>query len=101
MSSTDLIVLLFAACNTARVVSYVPQILCLLRDTGEARAVSLLSWALFTVSNASTVLYSLAILGDGRAALIFTLNAVFCAAIVAILAAKRTRLRRIGPEPAR
>lgn len=104
MNTADAIVLLFAASNTARVLSYMPQILCLLRDPGDSRAVSLLTWTMFTVANASTVLYAAAVLGDGRAAVIFSLNGFFCGSITAIVLAKRVRARwrtgRDGPWPA-
>jgi len=45
----------FALLNGGRVIAYMPQIVCVYRCQNGAAAVSLLTWIMFTASNAATV----------------------------------------------
>jgi hypothetical protein len=91
MSVSELALFAFTACNTLRVVAYLPQILKIARDSGGASAISYSTWALFGASHVSTVAYAVATLHDWRLAFIFTANAAACGAIVALTLYKRLR----------
>ncbi|MFN3688406.1 hypothetical protein [Salinarimonas sp.] len=95
MTHLELAALAFGACNAVRILAYVPQIACILRDRGDAAAVSCLSWALFAVSHLTTMIYAVAVLGDHLMALMFAGNSLACAAIVGLTAAKRRRHRAL------
>jgi hypothetical protein len=92
MSAADVALLLFTACNSARIMAYVPQLFRVARDSDGARAISYLTWVLFAISNLSTVGYALFVVHDLRIAAVFGANAISCAAIVAITAYKRVRV---------
>lgn len=53
----DLLPLSLAVFNGLRLVSYVPQIFVLSRDTSGARSISLASYLIWTGANATTALY--------------------------------------------
>jgi hypothetical protein len=72
----------FALLNGARVIAYVPQIRCLNRDNSNAAAVSLATWALFTLANAATVTYAIFVINDLLMAGMFMLNLLGCLTIV-------------------
>jgi hypothetical protein len=79
----------FALLNGARVIAYVPQIRCLNRDNSNAAAVSLATWALFTLANAATVTYAIFVINDLLMAGMFMLNLLGCLTIVLMIAKKR------------
>ncbi|CAN5734475.1 hypothetical protein BH23PSE1_BH23PSE1_10020 [soil metagenome] len=54
MSELNLVMLAFVAMNAVRVLAYVPQMVCILRDPSDARAVSFTSWGVFAMSNLAT-----------------------------------------------
>jgi hypothetical protein len=89
MTSAEIAVSLFAACNGARVVAYIPQVVSVARAADGARAISCLTWCSFTIANLSTVSYALLFLSDWRTAAIFGANAACCLIIVALTAYKR------------
>jgi hypothetical protein len=79
----------FALLNGARVVAYMPQIVCVYRDPNGAVAVSLLTWIMFTASNLATVSYALTVSCDLMVAGVFALNALSCLVITALIAMRR------------
>jgi hypothetical protein len=83
----------FAASNFCRLLTYLPQISVLLKQTDVA-AVSSATWLLFAVSNGVTAVYAAQIVADAAMALTFTANTVCCITIVALVQYKRTKLRR-------
>ncbi len=89
MGSTEFAAIAFAACNSARVLAYLPQIIRLARDHDGAKGLSWLTWAGFAVSNLSTVAYAVVVLSDWNMASIFGVNAAFCLAIVILVVCKR------------
>ena len=60
---------------------------------GWRAAVSLSTWVLFAVTNATTVCYALAVLNDRVMALVFALNTACCVAIAGMTASKRAHHR--------
>jgi hypothetical protein len=94
MTLTDLSMVAFALLNGARIVAYVPQIICVGRDRHGAAAVSLMTWGLFTVANVATVSYALVVSGDRLVAGVFALNVFGCLTIFGLTAMKRI----LGPS---
>jgi len=90
----DAVLVVFTACNTVRVVAYLPQILKIGRDTQGAAAISYTTWILFGVSHLSTVAYVLVVVDDWRMAAVFAANTVCCGIIVGLTAWKRTAFRK-------
>lgn len=80
MISNELALGLFLACNGARSIAYLPQIVRLARER-DSGAVSCLTWSLFALANASTVAYALIVTGDLAVALTFALNTLGCLSI--------------------
>jgi uncharacterized protein YjiS (DUF1127 family) len=78
----------FAACNSARVLAYIPQIVRIAHDQNGSPGVSCLTWAGFAAANFSTVAYAL-VASAWIMAAVFGVNAVFCLAIVTLTAWKR------------
>ncbi|MBJ6124318.1 hypothetical protein [Microvirga splendida] len=101
---TDVALVLFTACNTARVFAYFPQMVKIGRDTQGASAISCATWVLFGVSNLSTVAYAVFVLSDWRMTAVFAANTMCCIAIVGMTAWKRATFRMMrngldGPLP--
>lgn len=94
LTTPELAALLFTALNGARVLAYVPQILCIARDRRGAEAVSCWTWALFALSQSSTVLYALLALGDPWMAAIFAANLAACVLVLGLTVCKRRRQSR-------
>src|SRR5258707_13346183 len=89
MTSVDFSMTAFALLNAARIVAYVPQIICVRRDRNGAAGVSLVTWGLFTLANLATVSYALTVSSDRFVAGVFALNTLGCFAIFALTAIKR------------
>jgi hypothetical protein len=81
----------FTICNTLRVVSYLPQIHTIARDTHGASAISYSTWILWTAANATTALYSGYNLGDAIMAWTNWLNALCCIIVIILTRLKRRR----------
>jgi hypothetical protein len=86
---------LFAACNSVRVVAYVPQILKAATDKNGASSISFMTWSLFLLAHLSTVAYAIINRSDWGLAACFATNAVCCVAILAVAYWKhRTHVRQ-------
>lgn len=86
----------FALLNGGRAVAYFPQLILVYRDQRGATSVSLVTWTLFAAANAATVCYALAVSDDRIMAIVFSLNAIGCLAIVGLTAFKRIYSERRG-----
>jgi uncharacterized protein with PQ loop repeat len=93
MTPAEVALVVFTACNTARVFAYLPQIVKISRDTQGATAISYMTWGLFGVSHLSTVAYAVLVVNDWRMAAVFAANTVCCVIIVGLTAWKRASLR--------
>jgi hypothetical protein len=89
MTVADYSIAAFVFLNGARVLAYAPQIWCLMRDNGNAAAVSLMTWTLFTLANFATVAYASLVANDPLLAGIFAMNSLGCLTIVVMIAKKR------------
>jgi len=91
MALEEFTLALFAACNSFRVVAYVPQIITAATDRNGASSISFTTWFLFLVAHLSTVAYALVNRSDWGLAACFAGNAVCCVAILATAYWKRRR----------
>jgi uncharacterized protein with PQ loop repeat len=91
MMSSDIVYDLFTVCNTLRLVSYLPQMYKIARDTSGASAISYSTWILWTAANGSTAIYSFTNLGDITLAWTNGVNALCCTAVITLTAFKRRR----------
>jgi uncharacterized protein with PQ loop repeat len=89
MTLGDVVYYSFTICNTLRLVSYLPQIHKVMRDTNGASAISYSTWILWLAANATTAVYSVYNLGDGTMAWTNALNALCCAIVIMLTALKR------------
>ena len=89
MSLEEITLALFAACNSIRVVAYVPQILKAATDKNGASSISFMTWFLFLIAHLSTVAYAIINRSDWGLAACFAINAVCCVAILVIAYWKR------------
>jgi uncharacterized protein with PQ loop repeat len=94
ITPADAALLVFTACNTARVFAYLPQIVKIGRDTQGAAAISYTTWTLFGASHLSTVAYAVLVVDDWRMAAVFAANTVCCGLIVGLTAWKRAAYRK-------
>ena len=92
MALEEFTLALFAACNSVRVVAYVPQIITAATDKNGASSISFTTWFLFLVAHLSTVAYALVNRSDWGLAACFAGNAVCCVAILATAYWKRRQL---------
>jgi uncharacterized protein with PQ loop repeat len=93
VTPADVALIVFTACNTARVFAYLPQIVKIRHDTQGATAISYATWILFGVSHLSTVAYAVLVVDDWRMAAVFAANTGCCAIIVGLTAWKRASFR--------
>lgn len=91
-TAESIVVIAFSATNACRLLAYLPQIAVILRRA-DVSGISTASWLLFLVSNAVTAIYTSVIMVDTTMTLVFTANALCCAAIVALVCWKRRRIR--------
>jgi hypothetical protein len=82
----------FGIFSALRIISYLPQIHKVARDTNGASAISYSTWVLWTGSNLSTGLYAAINLGDRLLAACSGLYALCCVVVITITAIKRYRL---------
>jgi hypothetical protein len=91
MSLEEITLALFAACNSVRVLAYLPQIHKAATDRNGASSISLMTWFLFLLAHLSTVAHALVNRSEWALASCFAVNAIFCAAILGIAYWKRRR----------
>jgi uncharacterized protein with PQ loop repeat len=100
MTTAEMTLLLFTACNTLRVLAYVPQIVRIARDHEGAKAISYTTWGLFAVSHLSTVAYAFVHAQDLTLTIVFGGNTVACLAILGLTFWKRRQFAagRVGGQ---
>jgi hypothetical protein len=89
---------LFAAFSALRMVSYLPQIYRVARDTNGATAISYSTWGLWTGANVATALYACVNLHDLYLASVSVVYATCCIAVIVLTLIKRRR--HFGGSPA-
>lgn len=88
-ASIDLIAIGFGAFNVLRLVSYLPQLVVIARDSNGATAISFSSWSIWVGANATTALYAWVNVGDTNLAVISAFNAACCVAVIFLAGWKR------------
>jgi hypothetical protein len=89
MSAQSAALLLFAGCNAMRILAYIFQMARVARDQHGAGSICYSTWALFAASNLSTVFYAVVVVSDWLMAVVFTINAACCVAIIVLTRMKR------------
>src|ERR687896_611523 len=89
MDSAGLIAVAFSVFNALRLVSYIPQIVAVVRDPHGAMAISLSCWSIWVGANATAALYAWVNVGDAVLALMSVFNGVCCATVVVLVLLKR------------
>jgi hypothetical protein len=87
---------LFTFFNALRVLSYLPQLIRVAQDNSGASVVSYSTWALWTLANSTTSLHAYVNLQDQTLTLVNALNAVCCAAVIALTLIKRCKYRTMA-----
>jgi len=82
---------LYSGLGTLFALLYLPQVRVVWRSRSGARDISLLAWALWTVSAFVTVCYALLVARDARFGVVSASNLVGCAAVTGVTAWKRCR----------
>lgn len=103
MDTPELTLLVFYAFNALRIGAYLPQILRVVQDNNGAPTISYAAWSVWIGANGSTAAYALIIAPNWTLFAVNVLNAIGCAAVVALTALKRHQFatRRCGSaEPA-
>lgn len=101
MTTADLPLFLFAACNVLRIAAYLPQMILLARRPEAAASFSHLTWTLFAMANLSTALYAAVAFGDTIVCVVHAFSAFCCIALMALAIWSRRRLPalRAVPQP--
>jgi hypothetical protein len=94
MELSQFTLVVFAAFNALRLISYVPQIVRIARDTNGASAISFSTWFLWTGSHLATGAYAAVNLQDLYLTLASALFAACCVVVVVLTAMKRRRVLR-------
>lgn len=84
----------YLATNAVRILSYLPQIVTVWRCRDGARAISLWTWGMWTVSHTTAVLYGVVVMHDVFFTLISVINLVGCGTVAIIAARRRLTLYR-------
>lgn len=93
MTLADASLMVFSAFSGVRLISYLPQIVRVARDTDGAAAISYTTWALWTGCHVSTGIYAAINLSDHLLAAASGLYALCCVLVIILTAGKRHRLR--------
>ena len=89
MTLEEVTLALFTACNSMRIVAYVPHIVKAAADKSGASSISMTTWLLFLIAHLSTVAYALVNRSDWGLAAAFAGNAACSVAILGIAFWKR------------
>lgn len=84
---------IFSIFNILRLGSYLPQIVRVATDTEGAKAISYSTWCVWIGANGSTAAYAIVNIADWALFAVSSVNALGCAAVVALTMWKR---RQIG-----
>jgi hypothetical protein len=92
MQAPEITLILFYAFNALRIAAYLPQILRVAADNDGAKAISCMTWCVWIGANGSPAAYALVIAPSLAMFVVSALNALGCAAVVALTAWKRHQL---------
>ena len=92
----QLITSLYLLFNSARVLSYLPQIWAVSKEESKAQAISLLTWGFWTLANFTTGLYASFVAPDFLLSLMSYGNALGCGIVVGIVLYKRVKYASVN-----
>jgi len=98
MTLEELTLAMFAVCNSLRVVGFIPQMVCTLRDQTGGESTSVASWLIFLTSHVSVAAYAFVNLHDTVLAAMFLVNAFCCLLIACATLWKRNTRARMRRE---
>lgn len=81
--------------NSARIITYVPQIIAVARATDGARSLSLITWGSWVVSHLAALLYATLVQQDSFFAFVSALNMVCTLTVFWITMSKRLSRHRV------
>jgi hypothetical protein len=93
MASAEIILAAFTVFNALQIVSYIPQIVCVVRDRHGASAIAYSTWIIWLAGSAATTAYALVNIWDIWLAAVNAVHTLCCLAILVLTAWKRARLR--------
>jgi hypothetical protein len=92
MQMPEITLVLFYAFNALRIAAYLPQILRVANDSDGAKAISYTTWCVWIGANGSTAAYAFVAGPSLPLFVVSVLNALGCAAVVALTAWKRRQI---------
>lgn len=90
-----MISLLYSSVGIVIAVSYLPQVLRLLRAKSRCIEISLMSWAIWNYTSIISLLYSVYDLGDLKLSIVNVINVIFINLIIGITLYKRRKYAEI------
>lgn len=93
MTPAEIVFAAFTAFNALQIVSYIPQIACVIHDRNGASAISYSSWAIWLAGSAATTAYALVNIWDVWLALVNAVHTICCLSVILLTAWKRGRIR--------
>lgn len=93
MTSTEIVLAAFTVFNALQIVSYIPQIVCVVRDRHGASAIAYSTWIIRLAGSAATTAYTLVNIRDICLAAVNAVHTLCCLAILLLTAWKRARHR--------
>lgn len=84
MTTADISLIAFAACNALRIAAYFPQMFKLAQSSGAARSFCFTTWTLFAAANASTAVYAAVVLDDVVLGYVNALSALCCGVLMGL-----------------
>ena len=96
ISLASLIAWFYLGTNSARLLTYMPQIVAVWRCRDGARSISLLTWRSWTVSHFAAILYGTVVVPDLFFVCVSAINLVCCGVVTAIAAQRRRSHRAVA-----
>jgi uncharacterized protein with PQ loop repeat len=101
MQISDLTFVGFLGLGSIRCLSYLPQIVRIIRDENGASAISYTTWGTWILANLATALYAVFNLGDTSLAVVSFIYAFFCTVVMLLTVFKRAQHRNRMILPSR
>jgi ABC-type transport system involved in cytochrome c biogenesis permease subunit len=95
MQAADIVLLVFTGLNALQIVSYLPQIACVIRDRKGASSISCVTWTIWLAGSAATTAYAMVNIWDPWLALVNAVHTLCCGIVIGL-----TVWKRASPTPA-
>lgn len=87
----EIVLFAFTVSNALQIVSYIPQIVCVLRDRHGASAIAYSTWAIWLAGSAATTAYAMVNIWDVWLAVVNAVHTLCCLAVLGLTAWKRAQ----------